>query len=393
MKPEKLLYSLNDLNSSFLQEAHEKATITHKNRKRRFVVLIAATMALMALTLTAFAAEDISSWFQQFFHAQSEAPLSPGQIEYLEQNEQIFPTQQEAEDSWRVSLRSALTDGEKAYLILGITAPNDVSLEQQIDGDHVLDRFGPGNVLVDHEDLITPSVSIASVEGNFYYAVSTAWREDGDGLSNTKNLIVELDFGVFDPSKACVISAPFAPEIGFDIHIENIVRKYEDEAYRQSLLSGKYAGQTDVMFTSEETQKLYQYETLAEGVWDFTVHFEENTASISLLDHAVSIQADVWKQYGNSIADYDYFREEITVTSITVRPLSVTLCFEPCSGGPTFSRFDTPVCVVMKDGTTISLRDYGSTGTGSKMLEADSPIVLEDVTSVQFPDGTQIRVP
>lgn len=63
MKPEKILYAMNDIDPAFLNEAQEAAP--HR-RNRKFATLIAAVITLMALTVTAFAAEDIESWFKDF---------------------------------------------------------------------------------------------------------------------------------------------------------------------------------------------------------------------------------------------------------------------------------------------------------------------------------------
>ena len=63
MKPEKILYAMNDIDTAFLEEARE--AVPHR-RKRKFTALIAAVITLMALTVTAFAAEEIESWFKEF---------------------------------------------------------------------------------------------------------------------------------------------------------------------------------------------------------------------------------------------------------------------------------------------------------------------------------------
>ena len=63
MKPEKILYAMNDIDTAFLDEAREAVP---RRSKRKFAALIAAVITLMALTVTAFAAEEIESWFQSF---------------------------------------------------------------------------------------------------------------------------------------------------------------------------------------------------------------------------------------------------------------------------------------------------------------------------------------
>lgn len=63
MKPEKILYAMNDIDTAILNEARETVP---RRRKRKFTALIAAVIAVMALSITAFAAEDIASWFKDF---------------------------------------------------------------------------------------------------------------------------------------------------------------------------------------------------------------------------------------------------------------------------------------------------------------------------------------
>lgn len=70
MKPEKILYAMNDIDPAFLNEAQEAAP---RRRKHKFTALIAAVITLMALTVTAFAAEDIASWFQEFLNTKFSA--------------------------------------------------------------------------------------------------------------------------------------------------------------------------------------------------------------------------------------------------------------------------------------------------------------------------------
>ena len=64
MKSEKIIYAMNDIDGEFLREARAEAASTRRSRK--YMALIAAVIALMALTVTAFAAEDIESWFKAF---------------------------------------------------------------------------------------------------------------------------------------------------------------------------------------------------------------------------------------------------------------------------------------------------------------------------------------
>ena len=84
--------------------------------------------------------------------------------------------------------------------------------------------------------------------------------------------------------------------------------------------------------------------------------------------------------------------EVIPITSFVLRPLSATIKADT-EWVPSFSdNVDNLVYVVMKDGTRVQLvSQWGSVGV--EHLNAESPIVLEEVDHVLLPDGTKIAVP
>ena len=344
--------------------------------------LVAALLALMAISVSA--SETVQNWFLDFFKDKSDGELSQGQVEYIEENAQIISDSQTI-DGWTVELRSAISDGTKAYIIIGITAPENVNLEQTMIDGVAQDWFGPENGSM-HGDGMQGLVSWSAkslVLESYRYGL----EEDGDGQNNTKNLVITLNPNLeWHPD-------PFGSDIDWYIHIENIVHQFEDAEYRRELMEGEYAGQTDVVFTGEETQRLYKVEVLAEGEWDFTVNFAEHEAGVELLSQPITVTMDVLRQFGNGIEDYNNFREAVTVTSVVVRPLSVTLSYQDCNGAPGFMNFDVEPCCVMLDGSRIILHNYGGGGTGNMILEAETPIVLDDVDYILLPDGTIIPMP
>lgn len=341
--------------------------------------LVAALLALMAISVSA--SETVQNWFLDFFIDKSDGNLSQGQVEYIEENAQIISDSQTI-DGWTVELRSAISDGTKAYIIIGITAPENVNLEQTVMDGVAQDWFGPENGSM-HGDGMQELVSWSAkslVLESYRYGL----EEDGDGQNNTKNLVITLNPNLDWHTD------PFGADVDWYIHIENIVHQVEDAEYRQELMEGEYAGQTDVVFTNEETLRLYKVEVLAEGEWDFTVNFAEHEAGVELLSQPITVTMDVLRKIDDSIEGYDNFREAVNVTSVVVRPLSVTLSYEDCDGNPGFSNFKTESCVVMLDGSQIILNNYGGGGTGSMILEAETPIVLDEVDYILLPDGTII---
>ena len=96
---------------------------------RRTAILIAALIAMMALSVTAFASEFIQNWFVSFFAEKSNSALTQEQVNYIEENAQNI-NEVQTQDNWNVELKSAITDGDIAYIVIGVTAPEGVSLEQ-----------------------------------------------------------------------------------------------------------------------------------------------------------------------------------------------------------------------------------------------------------------------
>ena len=363
---------------------------------RRTAILIAALIAMMALSVTAFASEFIQNWFVSFFAEKSNSALTQEQVNYIEENAQNI-NEVQTQDNWNVELKSAITDGDIAYIVIGVTAPEGVSLEQRVVNDSVKDQFRPGNLFRPPEegkqDVINSSAGMASISGNFHYSQNFSMVEDGDGLSNTKNWVFKLKFGKWDAMKEASISEPFGSDIDWTIHIENIVREYEDEEYLAELMNGKYAGQTDVMFTNEETKRLQCEEILAEGTWDFTVNFGECGEGVELLNQPITTMASIFRKIGPEIWDYEHVVDEVTVTSFVLRPLSATINYE-CDGGANFTDHkDMRMYVVMKDGSKVELEDFGGGGVGFAVLTAKAPIVLENVDYILLADGVKIDMP
>ena len=95
---------------------------------------------------------------------------------------------------------------------------------------------------------------------------------------------------------------------------------------------------------------------------------------------------------------------ELALTSVMMRHLSVTFDHEGCEGAPDFTMgwFENPESkkmeeamptVVMKDGTEIMLLCNGASDLGSTTVEAEFPIVFEEVSHIRMADGTIIPMP
>ena len=104
--------------------------MANKNRRPGSRIIskgLAAAAVISLLAVTAAAAEN--RWFLTYFSDNAEKPLDTEQVQYVEENEQSFDESQ-TYDGFTMELRSAITDGEKAYICLGITAPEDTVLNK-----------------------------------------------------------------------------------------------------------------------------------------------------------------------------------------------------------------------------------------------------------------------
>lgn len=358
----------------------QKANITRRSLGR--IVLAAALIALMALTVSA--SETVQNWFIGFFAGRTESALSQEQMEYIKENA-VNIADSQTKNGWTVELRSAISDGTQAYIIIGVAAPENVNLEQTIVDGVAQDWFGPGNMSM-HSDGMQDLVS-SSEKGLVLQSYGVSVEEDGDGQNNTKNLVIQLNPN-FDWHPD-----PFGTGVNWRIHIENIVHQYEDEEYRRELMQDKYAGQTDVMFTSEETMRLYRVDVLTEETWEFTVNFVEHKHGVELLSSSVTTTASVTQNTGSKIWEYETDQEKVELTSVILRPLSITAYYN-CENGVNLTWAGSEhVYAVMRDGSRVALTDMGSGGVGCSILEAEAPIVLDEVEYILMADGTIITMP
>ena len=357
MKPEKIITALNDIDTQFIREARETAAAPRKTT-RRFTVLIAAVIALMAISVTAFASEQISGWFKAYFEKQTDAPLSPEQIQFVEENEQLV-TEPQLQNNCTIELKSFMTDGQYMCMLLGVTAPSGMKIE-----DASIGNFGgmPG--------ILTPTADWTLVGSGKFMIM----EEDGDGKDNTANIVVEAMFEYEETEK------PFDKGTVWNLHIEDLTTTCVNEEYLAQFeeVDGGFA------LSAEEAAIAYQTLTLAEGTWDyqFTVEDGDFREIEIVLDEPVvaSTVVGVKPMPDGSYPDY---WEDVTITSVALRSMGMTVNVieeefaytEPCHA-------------VMKDGSKIELQPYWA-----KYYFSRTPIVIDEVDHILLADGTKIMVP
>ena len=354
MKPETILYAINDIESEFLIEARAEYVPQH-HRSRRFAILIAAVIALMAIAVTAFAAEEVAGWFRRYFAGQSEVPLSPGQIAFLEENEQIIAETLE-HNGYRLELKSVLSDSNAVYAIVGITAPADVTEED-------LRSLWPD---IDFYDKNRKPVGSWGVKLHIGM----------DGKKNTAALVFELNPTDWNSGNA------------WTLRVNRLSKMVHNKEYEQELLNTKYAGQENIMFTDEEAAKIHQQVILAEGPWEFTIDLRQtNNTELEIITMPVTAQTCYgYKPDGTEVL------EEVQITSFILRPLGATIKAESTGALDFTYNADQHIYVVMINGNRIELLPNWGT-VGEQHLGAEAPIILDEVDHVLLSDGTKLMVP
>ena len=324
---------------------------TMKHKKMRPVVLVAIIALIATMTVTAFASEEISGWFRQYFSRSSENGLTSGQIEYLDEHEQIIEENQ-SRNGWDLKLKSVLSDGYTVYATVGLTAPDGVTGEDL------------RNLWASDIDFYDENLSpCASWSMNVY--------DDMDGLENTADLVFEMNPADWNSGNL------------WTLRIKTLGKLFHDEAYEKELLETKYAGQENIMLTDEEAAKVHQQITLAEGPWEFTFDLSKAQNEVmELIAEPVMVEVCMgFKEDGTDVFD------EVKVTSFVLSPLSATI-YADCGYAPDFTAGGRKVYVVMTDGSRIELiTNWGS--VGRVHFNVESPIILEDVDYVLLADGTK----
>lgn len=355
MKPERIMNALNDIDGQFIREAREEVAAAPRKASRRFTVLVAAVIALMAISITAFAAEEIAGWFKQYFARQSANGLTSEQVQFIEENEQIIKETQ-AHNGYSLELKSILSDSSTVYVTIGITAPADVTLED------LMNLWGSDIDFYDEN-----RDPCASWTMDIY--------DDRDGLENTADLVFEMNPADWNSGNV------------WTLRIDALGKLFYNEEYEKELLETKYAGQENIMLTDEEAALVHQQITLAEGPWEFTIDLSSaKTEVLELITEPVTAEVC----YGFKEDGTDLF-EEVKITSFILSPLSATIQTDT-DYSPDFSAGDRKIYAVMSDGSRIALLSNWGVG-GKQHFNAEVPIILEDVDHILLADGTKIMAP
>ncbi|MBE6978965.1 MAG: hypothetical protein E7431_01125 [Ruminococcaceae bacterium] len=261
---------------------------------------------------------------------------------------QPAPPDEATQDGYTVKLKSVETDGWIARIVMSVTAPAGKIINRNPNPgmEEVYYNIGTTNL-----DSFEPKTGRDSSGSGGWNA-----EEDGDGLDNTQNLVLEARYTMDDGS------APFAPGKTWIIRFEDLVGSYWDS----------------------KNVKIVE-EHLATGEWTFEVTFDESNGDygeIELLTEPIEVGVSTgWKPDGTDVV------ESVTVSSIKLRKYSLTITHD----GPNYTDFSfingQRMYAVMKDGSEIEIL-----GTG-RIYQAYGEIDLEQLDHIKLADGTKIFAP
>lgn len=357
MNPNEILHALNEIDDTLLLEARNERTA--RRRAPRLGTLIAAVIILTALAATAFAAEEIAGWFKQYFMRRTDAPLSSGQIQFIEENEQIVGETQK-HSGYSLELNSVLSDQETVYMTLRVTAPESENLDPQ-------------------QSSLTLKADILDADGKFIGSATAAPSHDADTPGNALDFVLEAQPSVWNDQGQWIL------------HVRELTVLTHDREYEQELLNTKYKDKDNILFTDEEAARIYQYTTLAEGPWEFIIDpstiQKAEPSKLEMVTTPVTTQTCYgYKPDGTPVL------EDVSITSFILRPLGATIQAQSTGALDLTYNADQKIFVVMKDGSRIQLLPaWGA--MGEQHLECASPIALEDVDHILLPDGSKLITP
>ena len=252
------------------------------------------------------------------------------------------------QDGYTIKLKSVETDGWVARITLSVTAPEGTVISRNTAPGFEGERLGIGPTNLDNFE---------PASGR-YCSGSGGWNpvEDGDGLDNTQDLVIEAFYTMEDGS------APFGPGKAWIIHFEDLATSYWDSS------KGDFAG-----------------ETLAIGEWTFEITFDETNGDyreIELLTAPITAGVSTgWKPDGTDVV------EDVTISSVKLRKYSMTITHdgeEHCN----FSFINGERLLgVMKDGSIVEF------SYGNSVYQAYGEIDFAQLDYIQMADGTKLPIP
>lgn len=325
MNAMQLLEGMTNIDADLIENARLESKKSGKVITR--IILLAALIA--TLTLSAFAAEEISNWFMEYFSRYTE--LTDNQISFIEDNTTDI-SQSQTCNGYTVEVDSAFSDGSYSIIKLKLIAPEGVNLDAV--------NYFPGN---DSPLVPTGEEHLTGWNGGWGCYVD-------DAAPNMAEI-------------TCTIREGIDNRTNWILRIEDLYGTYEEnigtENYRQWT------------------------ELVAEGVWEFTIVFsDDGYQEIELIKEPIPGQVSI----GLNKDSY----HDVMITSFKLRAMSAEISYEyvvPVHGAGDFD----PIFVVMKNGDEIMLLPKSGSPVNCTYHFA-APIILSDADYVRMPDGTKLPI-
>lgn len=278
--------------------------------------------------------------------------IQPRTATQADVDNQPAPSNEATQDGYTVELKDIKTDGQIAYLTIGITAP---------EGKIISRTTRPGYEEEPYHIITANYNSFKPVNGEYHSgSFPMNPQEDGDGLDNTQNFVIEAEATMTDGS------CPFGPGSVWRLRMEDLIYTYYDKE----------------RYTAVD-------EVLAEGEWVFDITFGEDNGDfreIEFMQEPVTLTAETgFRMDGSSVY------EDIKTTSLIIRSMSAALKYED-DGAPYFTRNDRQIYAVMKDGTRVQLQDSMG-GGGVLYFKIEPAIDPEQIDYVLLTNGTKLMAP
>ena len=327
MNTMQLLEAMTYIDGCLIEKAQPKPKGARKSITR--LILLAALVA--ALTISAFAAEEITNWFMDYFARYSSTGLTENQIVFIEENTTDISKAQTC-NGYTVEVDSAFSDGSYSIIKLKLIAPAGVKLDAC--------NYFPGN---DSPLVPTGEEHLTRWNGGWGCYVDDA----------TPN-VAEI---------TCTIREGIDARTNWSLRIEDIYGTYEENI-----------GEDDYRQWTER---------IVEGVWEFPIVFSnDGYQEIELIRDPIPGRVNI----GLNRDSY----HDVMITSFQLRAMSAEITYEyvvPVHGAGDFD----PIYVVMKDGTEIMLLPKSGSPISCTYHFA-VPIILGDADYVLKPDGTKLPI-
>lgn len=263
--------------------------------------------------------------------------IQPKKVSQEDAANQPAPPQEATQDGYTVTLKDIFTDGYTLQVTLGIAAPEGTVIAGETQPGANTD--GIRSIKWDNFPSLThPTRKIGG--GHWRWVM----QEDGDGKSNTHDLVFEINTLMQDNE------ASFVPGETWKLHIEDLKTGYPDK------------------------------KVLARGEWNFDIPITEECGDfreIELVSEPITTKASTgWRADGSDVM------EDVKLTSFKLRAMSASYSVD--QEYAELSMMSKVPCVVMKDGSKFKIYDSRIDTTSIDLDQADY---------VELIDGTKLPVP